>query len=177
MGARAVWALNNFTVFACMAGTAVISLMSLKDNSEGNEHILPNETTRTAAVIVFALLGFPLAVSVLSKPKSFFFLLQYFYLMINPCFFLLCRLHTVSLSQSQQKSLLIQEAVKVCEKIQSFIALCLNFGFQNLKWFHHFVFVLNAGLAIGVLNLAIVIPQVSSQIHYLCFMLLKSCTK
>ncbi|CDY41670.1 BnaC02g34840D [Brassica napus] len=63
MGARAVWALSNFTVFACMAGTAVISLMSLKDNSEGNEHILPNETTRTAAVIVFALLGFPLAIT------------------------------------------------------------------------------------------------------------------
>ena len=74
MGARAVWALSNFTVFACMAGTAVISLMSLRDNSEGNEHILPNETTRTAAVIVFALLGFPLAVSfVLTKPSSFFF--------------------------------------------------------------------------------------------------------
>ncbi|CAH8355302.1 unnamed protein product [Eruca vesicaria subsp. sativa] len=63
MGARAVWGLSNFTVFACMAGTAVISLMSLRDNSNGNEHILPNETTRTAAVIVFALLGFPLAIT------------------------------------------------------------------------------------------------------------------
>ncbi|KAF8117004.1 hypothetical protein N665_0012s0020 [Sinapis alba] len=63
MGARAVWALSNFTVFACMAGTAVISLMSLRDNTKGNEHILPNETTRTAAVIVFALLGFPLAIT------------------------------------------------------------------------------------------------------------------
>ncbi|KAL0692730.1 hypothetical protein Bca4012_059910 [Brassica carinata] len=63
MGARAVWALSNFTVFACMAGTAVISLMSLKDNTKENEHILPNETTRTAAVIVFALLGFPLAIT------------------------------------------------------------------------------------------------------------------
>ncbi|XP_018462379.1 sucrose transport protein SUC3 isoform X2 [Raphanus sativus] len=63
MGARAVWALSNFTVFACMAGTAVISLMSLRDNPEGNGHILPNETTRTAAVIVFALLGFPLAIT------------------------------------------------------------------------------------------------------------------
>ena len=63
MGARAVWALSNFTVFACMAGTAVISLMSLRDNTKGDEPILPNETTRTAAVIVFALLGFPLAIT------------------------------------------------------------------------------------------------------------------
>ncbi|CAA7043844.1 unnamed protein product [Microthlaspi erraticum] len=64
MGARAVWALSNFTVFACMAGTAVITLMSLKDNSKGIQHIIDgNETTRTAAVVVFALLGFPLAIT------------------------------------------------------------------------------------------------------------------
>ncbi|KAH0869555.1 hypothetical protein HID58_076577 [Brassica napus] len=64
MGARAVWALSNFTVFACMAGTALISLMSLRDNSKGIEHIIDgNETTRTAAIIVFALLGFPLAIT------------------------------------------------------------------------------------------------------------------
>ncbi|KAF8117558.1 hypothetical protein N665_0009s0080 [Sinapis alba] len=64
MGARAVWSLSNFTVFACMAGTAVISLMSLRDNSKGIEHIIAgNETTRTAAIIVFALLGFPLAIT------------------------------------------------------------------------------------------------------------------
>uniref|UniRef100_A0A1J3IYM4 Sucrose transport protein SUC3 n=1 Tax=Noccaea caerulescens TaxID=107243 RepID=A0A1J3IYM4_NOCCA len=64
MGARAVWALSNFTVFACMAGTAVITLMSLRDNSKGSQHIIDgNETTRTAAVVVFALLGFPLAIT------------------------------------------------------------------------------------------------------------------
>ncbi|KAG2261601.1 hypothetical protein Bca52824_068680 [Brassica carinata] len=64
MGARAVWSLSNFTVFACMAGTAVISLMSLRDNSKGIEHIIAgNETTRTAAIVVFALLGFPLAIT------------------------------------------------------------------------------------------------------------------
>ncbi|XP_010527885.1 PREDICTED: sucrose transport protein SUC3 isoform X2 [Tarenaya hassleriana] len=64
MGARVVWALSNFTVFVCMAGTAIISLMSLRDYSKGIEHIIEgNETTRTAAVIVFALLGFPLAIT------------------------------------------------------------------------------------------------------------------
>jgi len=64
MGARVVWALSNFTVFACMAGTAVISLMSLSDDKNGIEYIMRgNETTRTAAVIVFALLGFPLAIT------------------------------------------------------------------------------------------------------------------
>ncbi|KAG7558550.1 MFS transporter superfamily [Arabidopsis thaliana x Arabidopsis arenosa] len=64
MGARVVWALSNFTVFACMAGTAVISLMSLGDYKNGVEFIMHgNETTRTAAVVVFALLGFPLAIT------------------------------------------------------------------------------------------------------------------
>lgn len=76
MGARVVWALSNFTVFACMAGTAVISLMSVSDYKNGIEYIMDgNKTTRTAAVIVFALLGFPLAVCVFfSKPSlSLFF--------------------------------------------------------------------------------------------------------
>ncbi|XP_010502297.1 PREDICTED: sucrose transport protein SUC3 isoform X2 [Camelina sativa] len=64
MGARVVWALSNFTVFACMAGTAVISLMSLGDYKNGIEYVIDgNKTTRTAAVIVFALLGFPLAIT------------------------------------------------------------------------------------------------------------------
>ncbi|CAN8272681.1 unnamed protein product [Cochlearia groenlandica] len=64
MGARVVWATSNFVVFVCMAGTAVISLMSLRDYSKGIEHIIDgNETTRTAAVVVFALLGFPLAIT------------------------------------------------------------------------------------------------------------------
>lgn len=82
MGARAVWALSNFTVFACMAGTAVISLMSLRDNSKGIEHIIDgNETTRTAAIIVFALLGFPLAVCILIRAETLFLklLLQHFF--------------------------------------------------------------------------------------------------
>ncbi|CAH2045697.1 unnamed protein product [Thlaspi arvense] len=63
MGARAVWALSNFTVFACMAGTAVISLMSLRDSSKVEHIVGVNETTRTAAVVVFAILGFPLAIT------------------------------------------------------------------------------------------------------------------
>lgn len=69
MGARAVWALSNFIVFACMAGTAIISFMSLR-GSKNIEHIIDgDETTRTAAVVVFALLGFPLAVCVFLKPQ------------------------------------------------------------------------------------------------------------
>ncbi|KFK33468.1 hypothetical protein AALP_AA5G017000 [Arabis alpina] len=63
MGARVVWALSNFIVFACMAGTAIISFMSLR-GSKKIEHIIDgDETTRTAAVVVFALLGFPLAIT------------------------------------------------------------------------------------------------------------------
>lgn len=147
MGARVVWALSNFTVFACMAGTAVISLMSRRENSKGIEHIITdgNETTRTAAVIVFALLGFPLAVCVsLNQTSSFLFLLHNFSEICDKTktilFFLLCRSHTVFLSLSQQKSLLIPVAVKVCEKIQSFTYLLHSLLYAP-KWFHHSFFL------------------------------------
>ncbi|GAV64066.1 MFS_1 domain-containing protein, partial [Cephalotus follicularis] len=64
MGARVVWALSNFIVFACMAGTAVISLISVGEYSEGIEHVIGgNEAIKIASLIVFALLGFPLAIT------------------------------------------------------------------------------------------------------------------
>lgn len=64
MGARLVWAMSNFVVFACMAGTAIISLISIRDYSEGIEHALgANENIKNASLVVFVLLGFPLAVS------------------------------------------------------------------------------------------------------------------
>ncbi|XP_054824556.1 sucrose transport protein SUC3 [Prosopis cineraria] len=64
MGARLVWALSNFVVFACMAGTAIISLISIRDYSEGIEHVLgANETIKNASLVVFILLGFPLAIT------------------------------------------------------------------------------------------------------------------
>lgn len=64
MGARLVWAMSNFIVFACMAGTAIISLISIQDYSKGIEHVLgANETIKIASLVVFILLGFPLAVS------------------------------------------------------------------------------------------------------------------
>ena len=63
MGARVVWALSNFIVFACMAGTAVISLISVGEYSKGLEHVIGgNDTIKIASLVVFALLGFPLAV-------------------------------------------------------------------------------------------------------------------
>ena len=64
MGARVVWALSNFIVFACMAGTAIISLISVGEYSKGLEHVIGgNDTIKIASLVVFALLGFPLAVS------------------------------------------------------------------------------------------------------------------
>ncbi|KAK6922044.1 Major facilitator superfamily [Dillenia turbinata] len=64
MGARLVWALSNFVVFACMAGTAIISLVSGNEYSEGHQHeVGANEATRIASLVVFALLGFPLSIT------------------------------------------------------------------------------------------------------------------
>ncbi|XP_038890749.1 sucrose transport protein SUC3 isoform X2 [Benincasa hispida] len=64
MGARLVWAMSNFIVFACMMGTTIISLISVSQYSEGIEHIIGgNSTIKNAALAVFALLGFPLAIT------------------------------------------------------------------------------------------------------------------
>ncbi|CAI9096636.1 OLC1v1032829C1 [Oldenlandia corymbosa var. corymbosa] len=63
LGARVVWATSNFMVCACMAGTAIISLVSLR-GSEGVEHVVgANAATKIASLIVFCLLGLPLAVT------------------------------------------------------------------------------------------------------------------
>ncbi|KAJ4833473.1 Sucrose transport protein suc3 [Turnera subulata] len=64
MGARIVWALSNFIVFACMAITAVISLISVGELSEGVENAYGGSASiRIAALLVFTLLGFPLAIT------------------------------------------------------------------------------------------------------------------
>lgn len=64
MGARLVWAMSNFIVFACMVATAIISLVSVRDYSKGIEHAIgENETIKTASLVVFALLGLPLAIT------------------------------------------------------------------------------------------------------------------
>lgn len=63
MGSRLVWALSNFIVFACMAGTAIISLVSVREYSKIQHVIDGNEAIRIASLVVFALLGFPLAIT------------------------------------------------------------------------------------------------------------------
>ncbi|KAK6931211.1 Major facilitator superfamily [Dillenia turbinata] len=64
MGARLVWALSNFVVFACMAGTAIISLVSVNEYSEGLRHeVGATKANRIASLVVFALLGFPLSIT------------------------------------------------------------------------------------------------------------------
>ena len=65
MGSRLVWAMSNYTVFACMAVTAIISLVSVREYSQGIEHVIGGSAAiRIAALVVFALLGFPLAVCI-----------------------------------------------------------------------------------------------------------------
>ncbi|TKY58818.1 Sucrose transport protein SUC3 [Spatholobus suberectus] len=64
MGAKLVWAVSNFIVFVCMAGTAIISLISVRDYSGGIEHVIgASEAIKIASLVVFVLLGFPLAIT------------------------------------------------------------------------------------------------------------------
>ncbi|XP_039059584.1 sucrose transport protein SUC3-like [Hibiscus syriacus] len=64
MGSRLVWAMSNYTVFACMALTAIISLVSVKECSQGIEHAFGGSAAiRSAVLVVFNLLGFPLAIT------------------------------------------------------------------------------------------------------------------
>ncbi|GAA0173324.1 hypothetical protein Leryth_002241 [Lithospermum erythrorhizon] len=64
MGPRLVWACSNFIVFACMAGTAIISFVSVREFSQGVQHIIgANGATKIASLVVFAILGLPLAVT------------------------------------------------------------------------------------------------------------------
>ncbi|KAG2702304.1 hypothetical protein I3760_06G083200 [Carya illinoinensis] len=64
IGARLVWAMSNFIVFACMAGTAIISSVSIREYSEGVQHVIGGSAAiRIAALVLFALLGFPLAIT------------------------------------------------------------------------------------------------------------------
>ncbi|XVE85899.1 hypothetical protein DITRI_Ditri17bG0128500 [Diplodiscus trichospermus] len=64
MGSRLVWAMSNYTVFACMAATAIISLISVGEYSQGIKHVIGGSAAiRIASLVVFALLGFPLAIT------------------------------------------------------------------------------------------------------------------
>lgn len=64
VGSRLVWATSNFIVFACMAATAVISYISVKESPTQVGHtIRGNESIKIASLVVFAILGFPLSVS------------------------------------------------------------------------------------------------------------------
>ncbi|WOL00635.1 sucrose transport protein SUT1 isoform X2 [Canna indica] len=58
-----VWALGNFSMFACMAAVSVISVWSVKQyNPVLHQVITADGHVRIAALAVFAALGFPLAV-------------------------------------------------------------------------------------------------------------------
>ncbi|KAL8196484.1 hypothetical protein R6Q57_024779 [Mikania cordata] len=63
IGSKFVWAVSNFIVFACMAGTAIITLISLEESRETDNALGGNETIKTASLVVFAILGLPLAIT------------------------------------------------------------------------------------------------------------------
>ncbi|KAM3304157.1 sucrose transport protein SUC3 isoform X2 [Capsicum chacoense] len=64
IGSRLVWAVSNLIVFACMACTAIISVVSITEHSQGVQHVIgATRSTHIAALVVFSLLGVPLAVT------------------------------------------------------------------------------------------------------------------
>ncbi|KAM7484343.1 hypothetical protein LguiA_000352 [Lonicera macranthoides] len=64
MGARRVWAMSNFIVFGSMACTAVISLISVREYTQGIQHVIVGSgVIKIASLVVFALLGLPLAIT------------------------------------------------------------------------------------------------------------------
>ncbi|KAG5604156.1 hypothetical protein H5410_025648 [Solanum commersonii] len=64
IGSRLVWAVSNFIVFVCMACTAIISVVSISAHTEGVQHVIgATRSTQIAALVVFSLLGIPLAVT------------------------------------------------------------------------------------------------------------------
>lgn len=58
--------MSNFIVFGSMACTAVISLISVREYTQGIQHVIVGSgVIKIASLVVFALLGLPLAVSIL----------------------------------------------------------------------------------------------------------------
>ncbi|GKC00695.1 sucrose transport protein, partial [Tanacetum coccineum] len=62
-GSKSVWAVSNFIVFACMAGTAIITVISLEESRGSDNAVGGNESIKTASLVVFAILGLPLAIT------------------------------------------------------------------------------------------------------------------
>ncbi|XP_048544517.1 sucrose transport protein SUT4-like [Triticum urartu] len=64
IGARLVWAISNFIVFACMLATTILSWISYDLYSSKLQHIVgADKTVKTAALILFSLLGLPLSIT------------------------------------------------------------------------------------------------------------------
>jgi len=65
MGSKIVWAMSNLILFVCMAATTIITFLLVSDYSDGIQHVLgANKAIKIAALVIFSLLGFPLAVSI-----------------------------------------------------------------------------------------------------------------
>ncbi|WOL05385.1 sucrose transport protein SUT4 isoform X2 [Canna indica] len=64
IGTKSVWAISNFTVFICMAATTVISLLSMSKGFHSIQHVIGgNDGIKIAALVIFSVLGFPLAIT------------------------------------------------------------------------------------------------------------------
>nr|ATB19647.1 putative ATSUC3 [Cupressus sempervirens] len=63
-GSKDLWATSNFIVFVCMASTAVISAYAVSEHHKRIHYMIGNvSSVKAASVALFALLGFPLAIT------------------------------------------------------------------------------------------------------------------
>uniref|UniRef100_A0A453H1V1 Uncharacterized protein n=1 Tax=Aegilops tauschii subsp. strangulata TaxID=200361 RepID=A0A453H1V1_AEGTS len=64
IGARLVWAISNFIVFACMLATTILSWISHDLYSSKLQHIVgADKSVKTSTLILFSFLGLPLSIT------------------------------------------------------------------------------------------------------------------
>lgn len=65
---RVVWVLGNFTVFIAMAAITVLSLISKKLQTDSSSAAVGElDGVKIGALVIFAALGFPLAVRIVLR--------------------------------------------------------------------------------------------------------------
>ncbi|XP_074574070.1 sucrose transport protein SUT1-like [Curcuma longa] len=63
LSAKVVWAISNLTLFVCMAAICIIGVWSSKEfHSSAQLRLTADPTIRVVALVIFTILGFPLAV-------------------------------------------------------------------------------------------------------------------
>lgn len=156
-----------------MAATAIISSVSVNKYSQGIQHVIGgNRAIEVAALVVFSLLGFPLAVSVhIYKSASLLYFSTWLVLRWLSSF---CHADHIQCSFFCHGRVdcwywwwaRFVAAIHIFIVSYQFDVFPIIFYIRSLGLL---AFRYYPGLAIGVLNLAIVVPQVISSVKLHCW--------